>query len=256
VPNQELDIEISADPSYNDTELTELASAFGEKFKVRITRHQRFTGVSADQLGAVLFLILNSPIAKGFLEEFGKDVYKSVKERLIKVAKKQDNSEVVFEYTHGAKKAKLRVKSKNEKVLESAFNQIDDTVRVLEGKEWPSFYFDFDIERNAWLLNDTANRKVAFHIQGVVATTDTIRVRGKTMQINEEALKNVAAEMKGLPLHLEHSGPPIGEWVSARYENGKLIGKASIYEPRNEAERKTVEDIRTRKLGLSLGFNY
>lgn len=255
--SQKPEIEVSADSSYEDSELMELAQAFGKNYKVRTTRYQRLTGVTAEQLLAILIITFN-PISKGFLEEFGKQGLEFFKRILIGVAKKKkDGSEVMFRCIDGARTVELSIKSNSEKVLDSAFEQIDHALQTIEGNRGAVFYFDFDPNKGQWHLNDTSARKIAFEVEGVVATTDPVIVRGEKVQFSEQALKKVAAEMKGTPLLYEHEGPPIGEWMSARYENGKLIGKAGIYEPRDDSERKIVDDVKTRKLkGFSLGFSY
>ena len=54
----------------------------------------------------------------------------------------------------------------------------------------------------------------------------------------------------------EHGGSPIGEWNEAWYDNGKLMVKGVVYEPRDQNEREIVDQIRSSKLkGLSLAFS-
>lgn len=254
--NQKPEIVISADSNYRESELKDLAAAFGNNFQVRIEKYQRLTGLSLENLTPILIIIFQ-PITQGFLEEFGKDLYESIKQKLMRVTKKQDNSEVVFKYTHGAKKVELKVKSTNEKVIASAFDHIPNTLRVIEKKTEATFYFDFDPSKEQWNLNDMSTRKIAFPVEGIMATTDRITVRGESMQFTEEQLKRLASEMPGTPMLCEHGGSPIGEWRESWYENGKLMVRGVVYEPRDEKERQIVEQVRTRKLkGLSLGFSY
>ena len=253
--NQKDEIEISADSSYQDSELADLAATFGNNLQVRIKRYQRLTGLPAQDLAPILIIVFGL-IGRGFLEEFGKDIYESIKQKLVEVAKKQDNSEVEFTYTHGTKKVDLKVKSTNERVIASAFDHIADTLQVIEKKAEVIFYFDFDSTKEQWNLNDMSTRKIAGTVETIVATTDRITVRGESIQLSEEQLKKLASEMPGTPMLYEHSGSPIGEWRESWYENGKLMAKGVVYEPRDERERQIVEQVRSGKLGFSLGFSH
>ncbi|HKM77354.1 MAG TPA: hypothetical protein VJZ32_13145 [Candidatus Bathyarchaeia archaeon] len=254
--NKKSEIVISADLNYQPSELKDLAATFENNFQVRIERYQRLTGVSLENLAPILIIAFESPITRDFLEEFGKDLYDSIKQKLMKVTKKQDNSELEFKYRHGSKKVELKVKSTNERVIASAFDQISNTLQIIEKRTETNVYFDFDSAKQQWILNDMSTRKIAFPVEGIMATTDPVIVRGKKMQFTETQLRKLASEMPGMPLLYEHGGSPVGEWREAWYENGKLMIKGVVYEPQDDRERKIVEQIRTGKLnGLSLGFS-
>lgn len=253
--SQKHEIEIAADSSYSASQLADLAATFGNNFEVRIKKYQRLTGLSAQDLAPIL-LIAFHPITRGFLEEFGKDIYESIKQKLVEVARKQDDSEVEFTYTYGTKKVDLKVKSTNERVIASAFDQIPKTIQIVEKRTETNIYFDFDSNKEQWNLNDVSARKVAFFIDAIAATTDRITVRGEPMQLTEEQLRNIAAEFPGSPMLYEHAGSPIGEWREAWYESGKLMVRGAVYEPRDEKERQIVELVRSGKLGFSLGFSH
>ncbi|MGA3109049.1 MAG: hypothetical protein ABSD99_06280 [Candidatus Bathyarchaeia archaeon] len=250
-----IEIEISADISYKDEELKELAASFGNNFKIRITRHERLTGISLEQLAPILIITFN-PITKGFLESVGKEVFERFKKKLLDIAKKQDDSQIVFTCADSTNKVELNVKSKSVSVLRSALETVDNTVQIMQGKKDAVLYFDFDSDKNQWIQNDISTRKVAFPVEGVMATTDRITVRGKPVQFTEEQLRKIASELPGTPMLHEHGGSPIGEWKESWYEDGKLMVRGVVYEPRDERERDVVEQIKTGKLrGLSLGYS-
>ncbi len=253
--SQKHDIEIAADSSYRDSELANLAATFGSDFQVRIKRYQRLTGLSAQDLAPIL-LIAFHPITQGFLEEFGKDIYESIKQKLVEVANKQEDSEMEFTYAHGTKKVDLKVKSTNERVIASAFDQIPKTLQIVEKRTETNIYFDFDSNKEQWNLNDVSARKIAFLIDAIAATTDRITVRGRPVQLTEKQLRKLAAEFPGSPMLYEHAGSPIGEWKEAWYENGKLMARGAVYEPRDEKERRVVALVKSGKLGFSLGFSH
>jgi hypothetical protein len=144
------DIEISADPSYQQSELEALAAAFGGGFRVQITSYGR---LDAGEFAPILILVFGS-ITKGFFEAMGRDLWGAVTKRLVGISKKQEGSEVVFKYTSGTKQVELHVKSSHDEVIASAFDQISKTLEIVEESGDAFFYFGFDESSDQWRLSE------------------------------------------------------------------------------------------------------
>lgn len=103
----------------------------------------------------------------------------------------------------------------------------------------------------------SSNRKVRSRFTGVVATTDPVTKDGRTFQFTPEQLKEVANSFVEKPLTHKHRGRTIGKVNKCWYDNGKLHVSGVIFEPRNEDEKKAIEQLENGEVkGLSPSFSF
>lgn len=247
-------IEILASPTYSASEIGDLTREFESVFQVDTKKYEMFG------LGdyATVLIIVFGLIAKGFFEGIGKDAWETLKKKLAStVSNRNEISEVGFHYRYESKDVELTVKSADANVISSAFDHIQSSLEVVERSQGNSIYLEFDPRTSKWNEQVSGEQKVAIHFEGVMATTDTVTIRGRSYRLTEESLKKVAEKASGMPLNYEHSGPPIGKVEDAWYENGKLMVRGVVFEPRDEKGRAILDSIKSGKLkGLSLGFSF
>jgi len=205
-----------------------------------------------------ILVITFGSIAAGFFEAIGKDLWETLKKKLAStVSNRNGISEVEFHYSYKTKNVELKVKSADANVIASAFDQIQDSLEVVERSQRDSIYLEFDPRTSKWNEQMSGGQKVAIHFEGVIATTDIVTVRGRSYRLTEESLKKAANKAPGMPIMYEHSGPPIGRVEDAWYENGKLMVRGVLFEPSDDKGRGVLDSIKSGKLsGLSLGFSF
>jgi hypothetical protein len=251
---QKHEIEISADPTYSDSEIGDLAREFESVFQVHTTKYERFGLAEYVPILVIVF----GYIAKGFFEGIGKDAWETLKKKLAStVSNRNEISEVEFHYSYKSKVVELKVKSADANVIASGFDQIQSSLEVVERSQRDSIYLEFDPRTSKWNEQMSGGQKVAIHFEEVMATTGIVTVRGRSYRLTEEALKQAAKKAPGMPLKYEHSGPPIGKVEDAWYENGKLMVRGVVFEPSDDKGRAVLDSIKSGKLkGLSLGFSF
>lgn len=255
---QKHEVEISADPRYSDSEIEELAREFQSAFQVHTNKYERF-GLPQYPL---ILVITFGPIAKGFLEGIGRDIWEKIKKKLAStVSNRKEVTEVEFHYSYGPKNIELMVRSSDGNVVASAFDRIQNTLELVEASKAETIYLEFDSKLNIWVPvkeQTSSQQEIALRFdRAVVATLDSVKVRGFTYQMKEELLKQAAKTFAGHPLKYEHSGPPIGKVEKAWYEDGKLLASGVVFKPTNDKERAIVDALSKGDLkGLSMGFSF
>jgi len=145
------EIVISADLSYEGPELVELSRAFERIFRVDVKRIER---LSAEQLPPLLIVAFGM-ITSGFFAAIGRDAWELIKQKVATiVSKKRPNgvSDLEFRYESGSKKVRLKVSSEHEKVIKSAFDQIESTLEHVDHEGTRQLYFEFDADNHRWRL--------------------------------------------------------------------------------------------------------
>jgi hypothetical protein len=251
---QKHEIEISADPSYSDSEIQDLARDFESVFQVHTTKYERFGLLSY----APIIVIIFRSIAKGFFEAIGKDVWETLKKKLTStVSKRKEISEVEFHYSYKSKDVELTVKSADANVIASAFDQIKNSLEVVERSQQNSIYLEFDPNLSRY-VSVNEEQKVAFRFKNAVAATvGKFTIRGRSYELTEESLRKAAKASVGKSVKYEHSGPPIGRIEDAWYENGKLMISGVAFEASDERGRAILDSLKRGELkGLSMGFSF
>jgi hypothetical protein len=205
-----------------------------------------------------ILVIVFGPIAKGFLEEMGRDIWRTLSKRLAStVSNRNGPSEVEFHYSYESNEVELKVTSADGNVIASAFDQIQNTLEIVERSKQKNIYFEFDPSTNKWKEQTIDEQKIAGRFEGMMAKVGSVTVRGHTYKVTEEELKQVATEAAGMPIKYEHTGPPIGKVEDAWYEDGKLMVRFVVFEPHDEKGRQILESFKSGKVkGLSLGFSF
>jgi len=251
-------VEISADPRFSDSDIEELAREFEAVFQVHTAKYERFGLAQYDPILLIIFY----EITKGFFEAIGKDAWEKIKKKLaLVVSNRNEVSEVEFHYSYGPKKVELMVRSSDGNVVASAFDQIQETLEIVERTKGDGALLEFDSRLNKWVSSSdqtSGEEKVAFRFENqVAATVGSVTVRGRSYQLTEENLKELAKTFAGHYLKHEHSGPPIGRIEKAWYENGKLMVSGVVYEPTDERGRTILDAIKKGELkGFSIGFSF
>jgi hypothetical protein len=251
---QKHEIEISADPRYSDSEIGTLAREFESVFQVHTKKYERF---AASDLPLILVIVFGG-IAAGFFESIGKDVWETLKKKLVStVSNRNEASEVRFYYGYESKKVELSVASADANVIASAFDQIQKSLEIVEKSQKDSVYLQFDSGTNKWNDQMIGGQKVALRFEGVVATTDEVTVRGHSYRLTEESLKKTAKDAPGKPIGYGHGGSFIGKVEDAWYENGKLMVRGVVFEPSNNKGREILDSIKSGNLkALSMEFSF
>jgi len=259
---QKPEVEISADPRYSDSEIEELAHEFESVFQVNTAKYERF---SLEQYAPILVFAFGA-IASGFFSALGKAVLESIRKRLAStISNRHEESEVEFHYSYKSKRVELKVRSADGNVIASAFDQIQNTLEIVENSQADSVFFEFDSVSDKWAVvseQKSGEQKVAFRFENVVAATlDSVTVRGNSYQLKEEVLKEAAKDYAGLPLKHEHTGPALGRIEKAWYENGKLMVNLVVFEPTDDGQRARVDKLldslkKGKGIGFSMGFSF
>jgi hypothetical protein len=251
---QKHEIEISADPRYSDSEIEELAREFEYVFRVHTKKYERF---AASDLPLILVIVFGL-ITRGFFEEIGKDVWQTLKKKLVStVSNRNEVSEVRFHYSYQSKKIELRVASADANVIASAFDHIETSLEVVEKSQKDRVYLQFNSGTNGWNDQMVGGQKVALRFQGVAATTGSATARGRSYKLTEESLKKAAKDAPGTAIGHGHGGRFIGKVEDAWYENGKLMVRGVVFEPTDDEGRAILNSIKAGDLkALSIEFSF
>jgi hypothetical protein len=139
-------ITISADPSFKRSELEEIGKSLESEFDVQLKEFERLSG---EDLVPYL-LIAFGLIAVGFFSQAGADTWNAFKTALgIAVEKKEQPTNIHFQYDAERKKADLEVTTNHAKVIGRAFDLIGATTEKLVS-DGERYYFAY--ENREWKL--------------------------------------------------------------------------------------------------------
>jgi hypothetical protein len=142
-------------------------------------------------------------------------------------------------------------------VIASAFDQIQNSLKVVVRSQKDRVYLQFEPRTCKWNEQIIGGQKVALRFEGVVATTDRVTARGHSYRLTEESLKKAAKDAPGTAIGYGHGGPFIGKVEDAWYENGKLMVRGVVFEPKDDEGRAILDSIKAGNLkALSMEFSF
>ena len=148
-------IKIIFSQGFNPDEIEEITESFSKIMPVE-KRHFATDSVSIDGVvKAVLIIVL---IGQGFFKEIGSDLYRTVKEKVIRIFKTKQNPTLIFQMSYKGTKILVECQTNDERELSEVFDTIDKArdiaIRKLDKKETPEMRIYYD---NGWILDSEEN---------------------------------------------------------------------------------------------------
>lgn len=240
---------ISKSPSVEEIFVKKIRATLPKPIEVEEQTYLQATAGLPPEVILIIFWFAN-PVAQGFLQELGKEAYSKLKETIIPfLARKETDQVVNLEFKGKGTTVSFRCQTDNEEVATAALGAIPPIVEAAKRSIWFRVF-----ENGKW---QEIKRKVAYTVQGTVATMDPVTINGKKVSLTKAALRKAAKQAPNMPILVEHGGAPIGKVVKAWVEGERLIAKFELFEPETEKEKETVERMKSGDLRfLSMGFSY
>jgi hypothetical protein len=241
---------IATSPTVDKDVAEKISAVLSNSMAVRKETYLQATaGVSLEVI-EIVFVFSSTLVAKGFLEELGKDTYGKLKQVLKQIFSRREERALVIDFKSKETRITFRVETEDEAVVEVALQAIPKVIS--KARTSTSYYWG---KRKDW---EPSEGKVAFVRDGVAATTDEFELNGRKVRFTERALEQAARNMPpNFPIMSQHRGKPIGKITKSWVQDGKLLVRMELYQPRNAEEEQVIQAIKSGDLHLlSLGFSF
>jgi hypothetical protein len=235
---------------WEENEIDEIANILDSSGEITKRELKQFELVTA--VAIIIGITFGVSFLKGFGDEMGRDVWKTLKTKFVERTKEKKNSTIGFKFQNNNSKVKFNVKTDDPELIDKAFTTIEDKLKEINEKEKDSSFF-FDNEKREWVKIEKTNFSQKY--SGIAASTGLIKQGEKSTHFTIEDLNEYAKKMIGTPLTIGHGGKQIGEITKAWVEDEKLMYEAGMYDGTSEEDRKKVEEIIKSGGAVSISFS-